>query len=93
MLDVSIEVDMDKGMADLRERNSRARTFVVWEDLPLEAQANRFPVLRSTVSNLLSISDQHQINLPDLSYERVRTIVMGDLAPLTTKDQGKCWPS
>ena len=92
MLDVSIVVDVDAATADLRERNSRAGTFVVWENLQVEAQENRFLVLRSTVSDLLNISDQHRVNFPNLSYERIRTIVMGDLAPVTTRDKGKCWP-
>ena len=92
MLDVSIVVDVDAATADLRERSSRAGTFVVWENLQVEAQENRFLVLRSTVSDLLNISDQHRVNFPNLSYERVRTIVMGNLAPVTTRDKGKCWP-
>ena len=92
MLDVSIVVDVDAATADLRERNSRAGTFVVWENLRVEAQENRFLVLRSTMSDLLNISDQHRVNFPNLSYERVRTIIMGNLAPVTTRDKGKCWP-
>ena len=89
MLDVSIVLDVDTATADLRERNSRAGTFVVWENLQVEAQENRFLVLRSTVSDLLNISDQHRVNLPNLSYERIRTIVMGALAPGTRENAGQ----
>ena len=91
MLDVSITVDANKAKADLSERNTRAGTYILWEDLQVVALANSFLVSRSTVSNLLSISDQHQIYLPGLSYERERTIVMGDLSALITKDKGTCW--
>ena len=91
MLDVSITVDANKAKADLSERNTRAGTYVIWKDLQVVPLANSFLVSRSTVSDLLSISDQHQVNLPDLSYERERTIVMGDLPAVITKDKGRCW--
>ena len=91
MLDVSITVDANKAKADLSERNTRAGTYVIWKDLQVVPLANSFLVSRSTVSDLLSISDQHQVNLPDLSYERERTIVMGDLPEVITRDKGRCW--
>ena len=91
MLDVSITVDVTQSKADLSERNTRAGTQIMWEDLQVVPLDNSFLVSRSTVSDLLSISDQHQINLTDLSYERERTIVMGDLPAVITKDKGRCW--
>ena len=91
MLDVSITVDVTQSKADLSERNTRAGSHIMWEDLQVVPLANSFLVSRSTVSDLLSISDQHQVNLPDLSYERERTIVMGDLPAVITKDKGSCW--
>ena len=91
MLDVSITVDVTQSKADLSERNTRAGTQIMWEDLQVVPLDNSFLVSRSTVSDLLSISDQHQVNLPDLSYERERTIVMGDLPAVITKDKGRCW--
>ena len=91
MLDVSITVDVIRAKADLSERNTRAGTQIMWEDLQVVPLENSFLVSRATVSDLLSISDQHQVNLPDLSYERERTIVMGDLPAVITKDKGKCW--
>ncbi len=90
MLDVSITVDVTQEKADLSERNTRAGTQIMWEDLQVVPLENSFLVHRSTVSQLLSISDQHQVNLPDLSYERERTIVMGDLPAVITKDKGRC---
>ncbi len=91
MLDVTITVDASRAKADLSERNTRAGTHIMWEDLQVVPLTNSFLVSRSTVSDLLSISDQHQVNLPDLSYERERTIVMGDLPAVITKDKGRCW--
>ena len=91
MLDVTITVDANRAKADLSERNTRAGTHIMWEDLQVVPLANSFLVSRSTASDLLSISDQHQVNLPDLSYERERTIVMGDLPAVITKDKGRCW--
>ena len=91
MLDISITVDVNEAKADLSERNTRAGTQIMWEDLQVVPLANSFLVSRSTVSDLLSISDQHQVNLPNLSYERERTIVMGDLPAVITKDKGRCW--
>ena len=91
MLDVSIAVDVTQSKADLSERNTRAGTQIMWEDLQVVPLDNSFLVSRSTVSDLLSISDQHQVNLPDLSYERERTIVMGDLPAVIKKDKGRCW--
>ena len=91
MLDVSITVDVTQSKADLSERNTRAGTQIMWEDLQVVPLDNSFLVSRSTVSDLLSISDRHQVNLPDLSYERERTIVMGDLPAVITKDKGRCW--
>ena len=91
MLDVTITVDANRAKADLSERNTRAGTHIMWEDLQVVPLANSFLVSRSTASDLLSISDQHQVNLPDLSYERERTIVMGDLPAVITKDKGSCW--
>ena len=91
MLDVSITVDVNEAKADLSERNTRAGTQIMWEDLQVVPLENSFLVSRSTVSDLLSISDQHQVNLSDLSYERERTIVMGDLPAVITKDKGRCW--
>ena len=91
MLDVTITIDANKAKADLSERNTRAGTHIMWEDLQVVPLTNSFLVSRSTVSDLLSISDQHQVNLPDLSHERERTIVMGDLPAVITKDKGRCW--
>ena len=91
MLDVTITIDANRAKADLSERNTRAGTHIMWEDLQVVPLANSFLVSRSTASDLLSISDQHQVNLPDLSYERERTIVMGDLPAVITKDKGSCW--
>ena len=91
MLDVTIIVDADKVNADLSERNTRDGNYVVWEDLQVVPMDNSLLVHRSTVSQLLSISDQHRVNLPDLSYERERTILMGDLPEVVTKDKGRCW--
>ena len=91
MLDVTIIVDADKVKADLSERNTRDGNYVVWEDLQVVPMDNSLLVHRSTVSQLLSISDQHRVNLPDLSYERERTVVMGDLPEVITKDKGRCW--
>ena len=91
MLDVTITIDANKAKADLSERNTRTGTYVIWKDLQVVDLVNSFLVSRSTVSDLLSISDQHQVNLPDLSYERERTIVMGDLPAAITKDKGRCW--
>ena len=91
MLDVSITIDANKAKADLSERNTRTGTYVIWKDLQVVDLVNSFLVSRSTVSDLLSISDQHQVNLPNLSYERERTIVMGDLPSVITKDKGSCW--
>jgi len=91
MLDVSITVDVIRAKADLSERNTRAGTQIMWEDLQVVPLENSFLVSRATLSDLLSISDQHQVNLPDLSYERERTIVMGDLPAVITKDKGRCW--
>ena len=91
MLDVTITIDTNKAEADLSERNTRAETYLIWEDLQVVPLANSFLISRSKVSNLLSISDQHQVNLPDLSYERERTIVRGDLPAVVTKDKGRCW--
>ena len=91
MLDVTITIDANRAKADLSERNTRAGTHIMWEDLQVVPLTNSFLVSRSTVSDLLSISDQHQVNLPDLSYERERTIVMGDLPAVITKDKGRCW--
>ena len=91
MLDVTITIDANRAKADLSERNTRAGTHIMWEDLQVVPLANSFLVSRSTASDLLSISDQHQVNLPDLSYERERTVVMGDLPAVTTKDKGSCW--
>ena len=91
MLDVTITIDANKAKADLSERNTRAGTYIMWEDLQVVPLTNSLLVSRSTVSDLLSISDQHQVNLPDLSYERERTILMGDLPEVVTKDKGRCW--
>ena len=91
MLDVSITIHANKAKADVSERNTRRGTYVIWKDLQVVDLVNSFLVSRSTVSDLLSISDQHQVNLPNLSYERERTIVMGDLPAVTTKDKGSCW--
>jgi hypothetical protein len=91
MLDISITVDVNEAKADLSERNTRAGTQIMWEDLQVVPLENSLLVSRSTASDLLSISDQHQVNLPDLSYERERTIVMGDLPAVITKDKGRCW--
>ena len=91
MLVVSITIHANKAKADLSERNTRTGTYVIWKDLQVVDLVNSFLVSRSTVSDLLSISDQHQVNLPDLSYERERTIVMGDLPAVITKDKGRCW--
>ena len=90
MLDVTIKVDANRAKADLSERNTRARAHIMWEDLQVVPLTNSFLVSRWTVSDLLSISDQHQINLTDLSYERERTIVIGDLPAVVTKDKGRC---
>ena len=91
MLDVSITIHANKAKADLSERNTRTGTYVIWKDLQVVDLVNNFLVSRSTVSDLLSISDQHPVNLPNLSYERERTIVMGDLPAVITKDKGSCW--
>ena len=91
MLDVSITIHANKAKADLSERNTRTGTYVIWKDLQVVDLVNSFLVRRSTVSGLLSISDQHRVSLPDLSYERERTIVMGDLPAVITKDKGRCW--
>ena len=91
MLDVSITIHANKAKADVSERNTRTGTYVIWKDLQVVDLVNSFLVSRSTVSDLLSISDQHQVNLPNLSYERERTIVMGDLPAVITKDKGSCW--
>ena len=91
MLDVSITIHANKAKADVSERNTRTGTYVIWRDLQVVDLVNSFLVSRSTVSDLLSISDQHQVNLPHLSYERERTIVMGDLPAVITKDKGRCW--
>ena len=91
MLDVSITIHANKAKADVSERNTRTGTYVIWKDLQVVDLVNSFLVSRSTVSDLLSISDQHQVNLPNLSYERERTIVMGDLPAVITKDKGRCW--
>ena len=91
MLDVTITIDANRAKADLSERNTRAGTHIMWEDLQVVPLTNSFLVRRSTASDLLSISDQHQVNLPDLSYERERTIVMGDLPAVIIKDKGRCW--
>ena len=91
MLDVSITIHANKAKADVSERNTRTGTYVIWKDLQVVDLVNSFLVSRSTVSDLLSISDQHQVNLPDLSYERERTVVMGDLPEVITKDKGRCW--
>ena len=91
MLDVSLTIHANKAKADVSERNTRTGTYVIWKDLQVVDLVNSFLVSRSTVSDLLSISDQHQVNLPDLSYERERTIVMGDLPAVITKDKGRCW--
>ena len=91
MLDVSITIHANKAKADVSERNTRTGTYVIWKDLQVVDLVNSLLVSRPTVSDLLSISDQHQVNLPNLSYERERTIVMGDLPPVTTKDKGSCW--
>ena len=91
MLDVSITIHAYKAEADLSERNTRTGTYVIWKDLHVVDLVNSFLVRRSTVSGLLSISDQHRVSLPDLSYERERTIVMGDLPAVITKDKGRCW--
>ena len=91
MLDVSITIHANKAKADVSERNTRTGTYVIWKDLQVVDLVNSFLVSRSTVSDLLSISDQHQVNLPNLSYERERTIVMGDLPAVITKEKGRCW--
>ena len=91
MLDVSLTIHANKAKADVSERNTRTGTYVIWKDLQVVDLVNSFLVSRSTVSDLLSISDQHQINLTDLSYERERTFVMGDLPAVITKDKGRCW--
>ena len=91
MLDVSITIHANKAKADVSERNTRTGTYVIWKDLQVVDLVNSFLVSRSTESDLLSISDQHQVNLPNLSYERERTIVMGDLPAVITKDKGRCW--
>ena len=91
MLDVSLTIHANKAKADVSERNTRTGTYVIWKDLQVVDLVNSFLVSRSTVSDLLSISDQHQVNLPNLSYERERTIVMGDLPAVITKDKGRCW--
>ena len=91
MLDVSLTIHANKAKADVSERNTRTGTYVIWKDLQVVDLVNSFLVSRSTVSDLLSISDQHQVNLPNLSYERARTIVMGDLPSVITKDKGRCW--
>ena len=91
MLDVSLTIHANKAKADVSERNTRTGTYVIWKDLQVVDLVNSFLVSRSTVSDLLSISDQHQVNLPNLSYERERTIVMGDLPAVITKDKGSCW--
>ena len=91
MLDVSLTIHANKAKADVSERNTRTGTYVIWKDLQVVDLVNSFLVSRSTVSDLLSISDQHQVNLPNLSYERERTILMGDLPEVVTKDKGRCW--
>ena len=91
MLDVSLTIHANKAKAGVSERNTRTGTYVIWKDLQVVDLVNSFLVSRSTVSDLLSISDQHQVNLPNLSYERERTIVMGDLPAVITKDKGRCW--
>ena len=91
MLDVSLTIHANKAKADVSERNTRTGTYVIWKDLQVVDLVNSFLVSRSTVSDLLSISDQHQVNLPNLSYERERTIVMGDLPAVITRDKGRCW--
>ena len=91
MLDVSLTIHANKAKADVSERNTRTGTYVIWKDLQVVDLVNSFLVSRSTESDLLSISDQHQVNLPNLSYERERTIVMGDLPAVITKDKGSCW--
>ena len=91
MLDVSLTIHANKAKADVSERNTRTGTYVIWKDLQVVDLVNSFLVSRSTESDLLSISDQHQVNLPNLSYERERTIVMGDLPAVITKDKGRCW--
>ena len=55
MLDVTITIDANKAKADLSERNTRAETYVSWEDLQVVPMVNSFFVRRSTVSDLLSI--------------------------------------
>ena len=91
MLDVSLTIHANKAKADVSERNTRTGTYVIWKDLQVVDLVNSFLVRRSTVSGLLSISDQHRVSLPDLSYERERTIVMGDLPAVVNKDKGRCW--
>ena len=91
MLDVSITIHANKAKADVSERNTRTGTYVIWKDLQVVDLMNSFLVRRSTVSGLLGISDQHRVSLPDLSYERERTIVMGDLPAVVTRDKGRCW--
>ncbi len=91
MLDVSITIHANKAKAVLSERNTQTGTYVIWKDLQVVDLVNSFLVSRSTVSDLLSISDQHQVNLPNLSYECERTIVMGDLPAVVTSDKGRCW--
>ena len=91
MLDVSLTIHANKAKADVSERNTRTGTYVIWKDLQVVDLVNSFLVSRSTESDLMSISDQHQVNLPNLSYERERTIVMGDLPAVITKDKGRCW--
>ena len=73
MLDVSITMHANKAKADLSERNTRTGTYIIWKDIQVVDLVNSFLVRRSTVSGLLSISDQHRVSLPDLSYERERT--------------------
>ena len=51
MLDVTITVDANRAKADLSERNTRAGTHIMWEDLQVVPLANSFLVSRSTVSD------------------------------------------
>ena len=57
MLDITITIDANRAKADLSERNTRTGTYVIWKDLQVVDLVNSFLVSRSTVSDLLSISD------------------------------------
>ena len=49
MLDVTITIDANRAKADLSERNTRAGTHIMWEDLQVVPLENSFLISRSFV--------------------------------------------